>query len=695
MPEIQPLTADVVLVGGMPRLRVGGELTTGNLFFVNGDTIGQSRAIYDSEIRHAAAGGIHRYSTITNLRFDCPPGLQAHDQEVLRSIIEADDKAQILLRVSMVQGTAPAVPEGEYMVLGGERQPIVSIASDRWFEAACARLRALAAAIRESSDLAPHLIGYHLEWFEWMQPRFYEYVDTSEANCRGFRAFLRERYADDAALQAAWGGEDTLANACVPSDIPMDDAAHSLLTREGDRRYTDYLDYMGVLTSSRIEGFARVLKEVTDGQNVVLAFYGYYFEIYHASAGHFAFRRLLASPWLDGFVSPTSYIDRNRDKSALTAASGYMTAVESVVRAGKLWIMESDERTFINRFDYPQDETSYPPLRSVEEISRVHRRETGLAMIHGTSLYPMDLIGCGWYDDEAIWQHFGRLDAAALAWENSRPAPPRFDVALVVDERANAVTGCSRMSARSLSGSLQAMYRVGVRFALVELQDLLQGRETDCRFYLFVDPYRLSGEDTQVLCRLLHQKGRTAVFLNGFGRTAPEDVQRLTGMRLQTQERFADHSLTAVAEGYLDEESFAMWPITCVEEGCTRLLGRYADGGAAFAVHEEEGWRAVFCGAPGLSVHNLRRLMAESGVPVLCDSDDVLSADDTMVMLSACTAGVKQVTFDRAVDVYDYFAGAWHEKTSTLTLGEMTPGEVKWLFYGDRPAIEARGLPRW
>lgn len=44
-----PCVADVRTVNGIPRLVVNGEITSGNLFFINGD-IPSSNSIYSSEI---------------------------------------------------------------------------------------------------------------------------------------------------------------------------------------------------------------------------------------------------------------------------------------------------------------------------------------------------------------------------------------------------------------------------------------------------------------------------------------------------------------------------------------------------------------------------------------------------------------------------------------------------------------------
>lgn len=690
--------AAVETIHGVPRLVIDGCVTSGNMVFLNGDTLDMSADIYDSEIAHIAAAGEHLYSTITNLSFAPGSSPAADGLRCLDSITDNDPAARIMLRVKTSQGRDPGVREEELFTLpDGRALSFVSLACDRWFEQALHRMAALVREIQQSEAYARHVFAYHLEWNEWMQPHFTTGPDVSESNSCKFREWLAAKYQNDTALQQAWNGSETLADARVPDDLPIGVSERALLLVARDQRYIDYLDYIGELTASRIEALARLIKEETAGENVVMSFYGYYFEIYHATSGHFAFRRLLESPWLDGFAGPTTYMDRHGEKKSVTATSGYMTVVDSVARAGKLWIMESDQRTFINHTEKPND-CGYSILQSLNEIYTVHQREVGIAMVHGAALYPMDLMGLGWYDDASIWSRFGILDRACLAYKNAQAERPMFDVALVVDEKAQSAVGCSMLSNRMLAQMMLAMYRTGVRFALVEIGDVLSGRADDCRMYLFVNPFRLSTETADGLCGRLHRQGKTAVFLYGFGRTAAEDVRKLTGMEIVLEETMADHVVAmdaAEVPGVVDEEPLNTLGVSRVLSGGTGVFGRYADGSTAAAVHEEAGWRTIFCGSAGLTAANIRALAAWCGIPVLCDSGDVLVANQDLAVLSTSTAGDKTVRFDSVTDVYDYYADTWYERVREVHFPGLAAGQCKWLFYGDRNAIRAMGLPAW
>lgn len=693
-----PLRAQVRSVAGVPRLFIGEEPVSGNLVFLNGD-IPTSQPVYDSEIAHIRAAGHHRYSTITNLRFG-PVAADPFAQHaaVLDGILDQDPRAQILLRVSVSESAGTDTPAGERVTYAdGRMTKMVSIASERWYREACERLTALVHAVRRHPRYAGHVFGYHLECREWMSPYFYQSPDICPANSAAFRRWLAAQYPDTQALQAAWQTGDTLETAGVPGDLPLDEPSHALLLRSGDARYRDYLRYMGDLTSARIEGLAHCVKEASRRENIVIAFYGYYFEIYHAASGHFAMSRLLESPDIDGFAGPASYMDRNAGRDAAVACSGYMTAADTVARAGKLWFMESDQRTFLNPSGRTMDVAAYPPLRSLAEIRTVHRREIGAAMVHATAMYPMDLGGYGWYDDASIWTHFVRLDRAHAAYSGARRGLSAFDVALVVDERAQTDVGCSRMSARLLARMMLAMYRTGVRFSLREMGDVL-GREPSEKMLIFCNPFHLTADKAAILRDRLQRDGRTAVYLYDFGCSDAAQVRALTGMEISREDTVADHRVTMTGEGIAglqDEGSLQTGPVSRVTDGSTAVLGRYVDGTAAFAVHEEESWRAVFCGAGGLSAHNLRTLAAACGVPVLCDSGDILVADRHLAVLNTVTAGDKTLRFHETVDVWDYFAGRWAEGVDRYRFPALGQGECRWLFYGRRTAIEAMGIPPW
>lgn len=701
----EPVKAEVRVVNGAPRLYINGEMTTGNLFFMNGDTLSTSADIYTSEIGYASAGGIHIYSTIYNVNYrmalDGSNTLKYNNlNRILDNILEADPQAKIMLRLS-VYASPDLYDDGPAVFGDGSTSANVTMASDAWEEDTNERIRDLIAYIRSVPKYAASVYGYHLDNREWFPDYFTVGPDISESNSAKFREWLREKYGTDAALQAAWGSTSyTLSNATVPADLPVNSSADNyLLLDDTDQRFIDYNRYWSELTADRIESFAKTIKEATNNESIVVSFYGYYFEQYHATTGHWDFSSLLESPYLDGFASPTSYMDRNAGKSPANATSGFMTTADTVARAGKLWIMESDERTFINRTSQPQDTTIYPPLQTIDDIMSVHKREMGIAAIHSTTMYPMDLSGVGWYDAEEIWLNFGQLDQSLLQYISAQKSRSTFDVALVVDEKASAVVGsASGLSSQSLAQSMLNIYRAGVSFGLVELNDLLNGKADDYKVYIFVNPYALTSDEVNTLTNVLHKDNKTAVYMYSFGNLSAADAKKLTGMDITTTNTTASHSIRLTEQNKISglETIGGCTGNPKVEcGGYTTLLGTYSDGSAGFALYEGNGYNSIFLGSNQLSSDNIRALARYGGANIFSESDDVLVANQNMLIISANKNGSKTLNFDEAVDVYDYFTDTWYMDVTTVTLRGFIKGDTSWVFYGDREDIEAMNLPKW
>ena len=707
-PTVSRVKAQVKTVNGMPRLFIDGKVSTGNMFFVNGDQ-GASAKIYESQIRYAKEAGLHLYSTNANINYTYKESTDrnlvfASLRSRLQTILNADPDAKIMLRVAVGPMAASSFGQDDAAVYSGTKSGNASLASDVWFAEAEKRLMEMIAYIRNSPEFADHVYAYHLENWEWFDPNFTVSPDTSPTNSRKFREWLKNKYGTDAKLQAAWGQGYTLSEAQVPEDLPLNSTTgDTVMLKATDSRYTDYLDYWNWLTASRIEQLAKAVKQASSNENLALAFYGYYFEQYHATTGHWAFDKLLNSPYLDGFASPTSYMDRGFGRNSALATSGYMTTADTVTRAGKLWYMESDQRTFINRTDREfnvDDDAPLPGLKTIEDIQEVHKREVGMAMIHGTCLYPMDLAGLGWYDYDDIWTNFMGLDAAYAAYAQALKKQPSFDVALVVDEKAQCAVGSpAALSSVSLAQMMLEIYRSGLSFSLVEMQDVLNGKADDCSMYVFANPYRLSSADIDALSKKLHTGNKTSVFLYSLGTASSADMKKLTGMEMETINQVKSHAIQLTSQtkipGLDVPRGLTANPLTVVQGSYTTALGTYADGSVGYALYEGTNYRSVFLGSHFASAQTLRAIAKTGGVQVYMDGNDVLNANDTMLMFSASSAGSRTVRFGEKTDVYDYFTGKWYTGVTSVTFENMKAGQVKWLFFGKKAEIQAMKLPAW
>ena len=145
---------------------------------------------------------------------------------------------------------------------------------------------------------------------------------------RAFRAWLSERY-DDEALQAAWADEAiTLASASVP-DKPASSGTEAVFFElPAERPCADYLEFLSDLTAGHDCADSRACqRQGRAGCPRAGAPYGYSFEVPANDAGHLALRTLMDS-CVDGFVSPMSYTNRG-----VGGTGGFMGPVDSATVA--------------------------------------------------------------------------------------------------------------------------------------------------------------------------------------------------------------------------------------------------------------------------------------------------------------------------------------------------------------------------
>lgn len=652
----------------------------------------------------AAEAGIHLHSVIYNLRFeddykDTESYAYTNLRACMDAVLKGDPKAKIILRVNTgAYFNMENIPENDWRYTGriryadGSGAGLVSTASDRWAEEAKSRLTAIVLYMRSSPVYRDHLACIHLEKGEWFEYGFRENgSDLSPANDEKFRLWLTRLYKTDDALNAAWGVTHGLSGAMVPRDLPNNISSdhsypNTLMLTPPEQRFVDYFDYIGRLVSGRIEEFAETVKKASEGYLLVIAFYGYLFELSDAQSGHYDMQTLLQSEYIDGFAAPVSYDDRTGPEGGAGATSAYMTAVDSVTRRGKLWFQESDQRTFVNA---SPDGGWLPNLKKLEDIFQVHRREVGMSMVHANAVWFMDLMGTGWLLDRNIWQNIAGLKTVYSDYIGTLSGPPVYDAVFVIDEKAESVAGqpSYHVSANLLSRTRLEAYHAGISFAFAEIGDILNGSFDDAKCYVFMNPYRLSGDEAGRLAEKLRTGGKTAVFMYGFGNLAYSDVKTLCGMDVAV-------SASGSTNMKLTDEGGSMGfvrpdirqqvaPRTMITGGQSETYAVYSDGsGASAALCDDGRLKSVFFGGTHLDARNIRALCAVAGVNILSDDNDVVIANDTMVVYCAASAGRKKIMLDEPSDVYDYYNGKYVEKAAEIEF-DARFGETFFFFLGD------------
>lgn len=149
-----------------------------------------------------------------------------------------------------------------------------------------------------------------------------------------------------------------------------------------------------------LDSFAKTIKQLTNGKQIVGAFYGYSTETSHRTPliGSFALHSILDSPNIDFFSSPNAYTNQR----AFGIDWADMIAVDSVKHHGKLCFIECDIRTHLTTSVHDARPGIYP-----DDLLRLTN--------HGTSVWvgpPTAELSC-----EALRKCFcHQLTKASAIW---------------------------------------------------------------------------------------------------------------------------------------------------------------------------------------------------------------------------------------------------------------------------------------
>ncbi len=692
---MKPIKTKVCLSGGQPRLYIDSNPIAPIVFFGNTD-----RGRYVTEqAEMAARAGIHLHSCIYNLHFEGSkrPATCENDNEetadelkdlsrCLDAVIKGDPEAKIILRVKV--GAYFIEPSDEWkdqliVFRNGSIYPedsnvcLVSTSSEKWACEVDEKLKLIVNFMRTDERYMRNVSCVHLENCEWFEYGFRESgSDMSPVADAAFISWQKNKY-----------GNDYLCSP-VPRDLPNNISSelykNTLLTEAKEQRFIDYFDFINELVASRIERFAKTIKETSNYEMAVIAFYAYHFELADCQSGHYDLRRLLDSPYIDGFAGPVSYGDRSSSAphGAVGATSAYMSPADSIARCGKLWFQESDQRTFVNG---AENSLWLPNIETLDDLYNVHKREIGDIMLHGCGIWLMDLGAFGWLLDQSIWDKAAILKKEYEKRITENKKRSNFDIIFVFDEKAESIVG--QPSFCGISGTLintfrYEAYRAGVSFAFAEIGDIINGKFGDGKLFIFLNPYRLSHENCIKLNNFLNNGGnKTALFMYGFGLTEPDDIKILTGMDIEkTSPGPLSVKLTEKGSinNFISTEDMSVTHRYKIKDEDNNALGFYENGECAFGIGKAENYNTIFFGGLSIPRDNIRAFAKISGIHVWSYENDTFICDNETIVISAAERGMKKIIFDKECTVFDYFYNITYTDVYELALPFET-GETRWL----------------
>ena len=433
-----------------------------------------------------------------------------------------------------------------------------------------------------------------------------------------------------------------------------------------------------------------VSRRASGGKKLVLGFYGYqwtFSRILHgpAASGHYALQRLLdrAAADIDILCSPIDYVDRGWG-----GVGHVMSAAETAMRHGVLWLMEDDTRTHVVSRDGCMGCSVI--CGDLEQSQQVLRRNMAQHILRGFGSWWMDLGSSGWYADPKLWKVMAEeasLDRDLL--ERKLPFAP--EVAAIVDEESMLYLSLGRISRHVVSDLRLALGRGGAPYGQYLLSDVLRN-PLAARLQFFQSAWYLTDEQrAQLRAQRAARPGMTRVWSWAPGYLSPKGkdvggIERLTGFKAKLLPPISGRAI-ATEEGLRHglpkswdagaQEQFV--GLVGVEASEVETWARFEDGTTAVAVRSNgKGGHEVFLGSPSCPVELVRALENLAGVHRYVKTGDAgaFAAEGVLSVYAGTAGGAVTLDTGRAEPVVDVLTGRQAAVGPVFTL-KMAPGECR------------------
>lgn len=571
------------------------------------------------------------------------------------TILETDPDAYFLPHIGLA---APmwwqrAHPEELARYSDGTAGP-PSFASELWRKEMGEDLRKLLTHLRQApyAERIAGIIfysGYTAEWQMWGTWKENK-DDYSAPALRAFRAFLRQRYQTDEALRKSWKDPQvTLETAALP-DMSKRRPAGSQILRDPltERQAMDFYEFISHLDAEAVQHFARITREATAGRILVGTYYAYLSAhgVNQQDSGHLAAREIYDSPDIDFLMSPPNYAFRGPGET-----STFMSATDSFRRRGKLWLDESDNRTYLS-----DPSAGFSRATNLHDTLGVFWREFSECLCKRAAGSFFDMTG-SWFSDPQILSNMGQAKAVMQDSLATR-RPSTAEVGLFVDPDSFYWMRPSPAQPGLVQSPLVHQPQAGAPFDYCLLDDISQKWLPDYKLYVFLNAFRLTTAQQEAITAKLKRNHATALFLYAPGYFGDEpdsaaSMAALLGMKV-TSDPGEGSPLALLQAGSplargLDVKQpigrdTKLSPVFWADDPSVTVHARLASNGKpALVSKERDGWTCYYSSVIDLPPAVMRNLARQAGVHLWADSDDALYADGNYVSLHAATDGAKTI----------------------------------------------------
>jgi len=384
-----------------------------------------------------------------------------------------------------------------------------------------------------------------------------------------------------------------------------------------------YWRFSAALVADRILEFAAEAQKTIQHRVPLGCFFGYVMEHNRGRLlyeGHLSYDRVFASPHLDFFASPASYMDRRAG-----GTGGFMTCIDSILSRGKSAWLELDHITHlvkdrkVNGRPIPGSGSAF---RTEAETIGALRREFAMCLVRGVHVWWFDMFG-GWFDSPNLMAEITRMREIGDRFAGTSRL--RAEVAVLVDaDSMYYVDGQSELARRVLSELRSALSRMGAPWEIYSLADLPQLDLSRFRMVVLpnlfaVTPQKRAWLDEKVFCDGKHIVFVYAPGIITNGRYDVKNVEKLTGIPVDS-----------------------LPPVTGPPQVTRKAMGD---------------WTSILVSTPCISSHVLRSIAKKAGVHIYCDQPDTLYASENLLAIhTAEEGGQRTFTLPRAARVVELFS---------------------------------------
>lgn len=559
----------------------------------------------------------------------------------------------------------------------------VSMASTAYQEDVSKVIRAITEHMTEAS-YAGRIIGIRLvagRTYEWMQygVESGQLIDYSEVTLTGFRSWLQERYGSADALQEAWDDSSvTFENASIPTAGERNPDGETALLNAGigsQKKTIDYNTFLGETSARYLVKCADAAKGVRP-EWLVGAYNGYSWNFTSSEAigsAHTASSIVLKSDSIDYISSPMNYGERIEGY-----ATGHMALSDSVQAAGKLYLLEMDNRTLHAQINGSSAD-SVGMSDTVQKTIRQITRDMSLNFVRGTGMWFYDMNG-GWFEDDSIE---ARIKTIKEEYDRQYDLSSNNEVAVFVAEdnynylTADIVGNDTERTTYLLSALYEEQRRelsaMGASYDIFSIDDVTEGRVTrDYKLNIVLSPFELTDEECTLLKAKFAKNHQVVLWIylpgisDGTGNAA-EHLKRLVDMDVTYFEEA--HALQAEVTGTIDGTSSDVvgtkygnfnaktGPWVSVSDSNAAALAVYTSGETAAAYVEKEDYTSVYSAVPDVPAQFLRMLCEKAGVHQYSDDmSDVVETNKSYIAIHSINGGEKMIHLNPAnwnESVYD------------------------------------------